>query len=115
MGAIETILKRRSIRQYTQEPVEQNKIITLLEAAMAAPTAANCQPWELIVVTDENKLALVRSKCIFARYNAPAAIVVCGNMKLAFKSQEQDLWIQDCRLQPLSSSSPQLSLLNYFS
>jgi len=96
MGAIETIYRRRSVRHFKDTPVEQDKILTMLKAAMAAPTAANCQPWEFIVVTDAEKLGKVRQKCIFARYIAPAAIVVCGNMKLAFKSQEQDLWIQDC-------------------
>jgi nitroreductase len=96
MNAIDTIYKRRSIRKYTDAPVEQDKIMTVLKAAMASPTAANCQPWEFIVVTEESKLAKVREKCIFARYNAPAAIVVCGNMKLAMKGPDHDLWIQDC-------------------
>jgi len=96
VNTIETIHKRRSIRQYTDTPIEQEKVIILLQAAMAAPTAANCQPWEYIVVSDTDKLASVREKCIFARYNAPAAIVVCGNMNLAFKGPERDMWIQDC-------------------
>lgn len=93
---IDIIYKRRSIRKYTDQPVEQEKLITLLQAAMAAPTAANCQPWEYVVVTEAEKLARVREKCIFARYHAPAAIVVCGNMKLAFKGPEKEMWVQDC-------------------
>ena len=96
MNVIDIICKRRSIRKYADTPVEQEKIVTLLKAAMAAPTAANCQPWEFIVVSDADKLARVREKCIFARYKAPLAIVVCGNMNLAFKGPERDLWIQDC-------------------
>jgi len=96
VNAIDIIFKRRSIRKYTETPIEQEKIITLLKAAMAAPTAVNCQPWEFIVVNDADKLEQVREKCIFARYNAPAAIVVCGNLKLAFKGREQEFWIQDC-------------------
>jgi len=96
VDTIDIIHKRRSIRKYTETPVEQEKIIILLQAAMAAPTAANCQPWEYIVVSDADKLVQVREKCIFARYNAPAAIVVCGNMKLAFKGPEQEMWVQDC-------------------
>lgn len=96
MDAIDAIYQRRSIRRYTQTPVEQEKIEALLKAAMAAPTAANCQPWEFIVVNDADKLAQIRESLIFARYIAPAAIVVCGNMKLAFKGQEQAFWVQDC-------------------
>ena len=96
MDVIDTIYKRRSIRNYAETPVERDTIVTLLRAAMAAPTAINYQPWEFIVVTDEEKLARVKKECIFARYNAPAAIVVCGNMKLARKGLERDFWIQDC-------------------
>jgi len=96
MKVIETIYQRRSIRKYLDKKVERDKIITLLKAATAAPTAANCQPWEFIVIDEEEKLTELREKLIFARYKAPAAIVVCGNMKLAFKGPSQEFWVQDC-------------------
>lgn len=96
MDVIETIYKRRSIRNYLDKKVERDTIMTLLKAATAAPTAANCQPWEFVVIDDDEKLSELRDKFIFARYNAPAAIVVCGNMKLAFKGQGQEMWVQDC-------------------
>lgn len=96
MEVIETIYKRRSIRHYLDKKVEKDKIITLLRAAAAAPTAANCQPWEFIVIDEDEKLSQLRDKLIFARYNAPVAIVVCGNMKLAFKGPSQEMWVQDC-------------------
>jgi nitroreductase len=93
---IKTIYKRRSVRTYLDRVVAKETIITLLKAAMAAPTAVNCQPWEFIVVDDGDKLAKIKVECIFARYNAPLCIVVCGNMKLTLKGQDHDLWIQDC-------------------
>lgn len=96
MSAIETIYKRRSIRHYLDKPVERDKITTLLKAATAAPTAANCQPWEFIVVDEPENLAEIKNKLVFARYNAPVAIVVCGNMKLSFKGPGQEMWVQDC-------------------
>jgi nitroreductase len=96
MDVIETIYKRRSIRKYANKPVEKDIIITLLKAAAAAPTAANCQPWEFIVIDEVEKLTVLREKLIFARYNAPVAIVVCGNMKLAFKGPAREMWVQDC-------------------
>lgn len=40
------IFHRVSIRKYQEKPVEQEKIITMLKAAMAAPSACNQQPWE---------------------------------------------------------------------
>lgn len=96
MDVIETIYKRRSIRKYLDKTVEKDTIITLLKAATAAPTAANCQPWEFIVIDEVKKISKLKESLIFARYNAPVAIVVCGNMKLAFKGPGQEMWVQDC-------------------
>ncbi|MDR7857851.1 nitroreductase family protein [Tissierella sp.] len=96
MDVIETIYRRRSIRNFLDKQVERDTIITLLKAATAAPTAANCQPWEFIVIDEAEKLSELKDKFIFARYNAPVAIVVCGNMKLAFKGPGQEMWVQDC-------------------
>jgi nitroreductase len=96
VDVIETIYKRRSIRNYLDKQVDKVMIITLLKAATAAPTAANCQPWEFIVIDEAEKLSELKDKLIFARYNAPVAIVVCGNMKLSFKGPNQEMWVQDC-------------------
>lgn len=96
MDTIETIYKRRSIRNYLDKKVEKDTIMTLLKAAAAAPTASNCQPWEFIVVDNAEKLLEMKDKLKFSRYNAPAAIVVCGNMKLAFKGPGKEMWVQDC-------------------
>jgi nitroreductase len=93
---IDTILSRRSIRQFTAEPVEQETLVLLLKAAMSAPTACNSQPWEFIVVTEPETLAEIREKFLFARYNAPAAIVVCGNIGIANSSAGREHWVQDC-------------------
>jgi hypothetical protein len=47
---LDYIFKRRSIRKYLDKDVEKDNLVLLLKAAMAAPTAANKQPWEFIVV-----------------------------------------------------------------
>ena len=47
--AINNIMTRTSIRQYTNEPVSKADIETMLRAGMAAPTAVNKQPWRIIV------------------------------------------------------------------
>ncbi|GMQ64661.1 nitroreductase family protein [Vallitalea maricola] len=93
---IKRIYERRSIRKYLDKQVDKQTIITLLKTAMAAPTAVNCQPWEFIVVDEANKLSKIKEECKYARYNAPVGIVVCGNMKLALKGADHELWIQDC-------------------
>lgn len=93
---IQTIFRRRSVRKYSDKPVDNETLTLLLQAAMAAPNASNSQPWEFIVITDPATLDCLRSKLLFARYNAPAAIVVCGNPSIANNSSGQRYWEQDC-------------------
>jgi hypothetical protein len=93
---ITAIFERRSIRNYIDKAVEIEKVTLLLKTAMAAPTAANRQPWEFIVVTDKEKLNGLRGVLRDGQYNAPVAIVVCGNMKLAFSNKDKEIWTQDC-------------------
>ena len=93
---IDVILSIRSIRSFTDEPVDHETMVLLLKAAMSAPTACNSQPWEFVVVTEPEVLAHIREKFLFARYNAPAAIIVCGNIKIAHNSAGREHWVQDC-------------------
>jgi nitroreductase len=79
----EVMYKRRSIRKYVEDKtVEKDKIIMLLKAAMAAPSACNLQPWEFIIIDEKEGLNKLKD-CIDSKngrnYNAPAAFVVCGN------------------------------------
>ena len=93
---LEAIFKRRSIRKFTAQPLDEATITTLLQAGMAAPTACNSQPWEFIVITEAELLAQVRHKLPFARQNAPCAIVVLGNPGRANNAAARGFWEQDC-------------------
>ncbi len=90
------ILARRSVRRYQEREVERDKLELLLQAAMAAPAAANSEPWEFVVVTGQEAMDVLRSHLLFARYNAPAAIVVCGNPERANNTAARQFWVQDC-------------------
>jgi nitroreductase len=76
----DAIFGRRSIRAYLEDKeVEPAKIKRLLEAAMAAPSACNLQPWEFIVVTEQQRVSAIKGSIArWGNYNAPLAIVVCG-------------------------------------
>lgn len=87
-------MKRRSIRSYTQKPVEQEKIDILLKAAMSAPSACNTQPWEIIVSYEQETLDEIKNALPMARYNAPCAITICGNTHLCRSTKQ--MWVQDC-------------------
>ena len=49
------ILKRRSVREFGDKPVPDEKLRRVLEAARLAPSAGNRQPWKFVVVKDSNK------------------------------------------------------------
>ncbi len=93
---LEAIFRRRSIRRYTEQQVEKEKLELLLQAAMAAPNACNSQPWEFVVVTDKDVMARLRDALYAGHYNAPCAIAVCGNLGIANNSAAKYYWVQDC-------------------
>lgn len=69
--------KRYSVRSYNGKKVEQEKLEKILEAAHAAPTAANLQPVRLLVIQEEEGLEKL-SKAANV-YHAPLVIVVCAD------------------------------------
>ncbi len=68
------IFTRRSIRKFKAQNVEPEKIDKLLRAAMQAPSAANQQPWEFIVVQDKEKLAQIAETSPYAKLAANSAV-----------------------------------------
>ena len=96
-AVLENIHNRKSVRQYTAEPVSEEHIQTMLKAAMAAPSAVNYQPWRFVVVTEREQLDAMAEVLPFARMlkQAPLAIIVCGET-LWFEGKENIFWQQDC-------------------
>ena len=92
----EVLLKRRSIRKFTNGPVSDEMINELLHAAMSGPSACNKRPWEFYVITNEQKLNELKSASRFTKYTAKLAIVVCGNLSHALPLKMAEYWIQDC-------------------
>ena len=52
-AVIKVIQDRRSIRQYTTDPVSEEHLEMILEAARQAPSGENAQPWRFVIVKDE--------------------------------------------------------------
>ncbi len=71
------IFTRVSIRKFQDRPVEKEKTMAILRAAMQAPSAANQQPWEFYVVTNKEKLRALADVHPYAGMtkDAPVAIV----------------------------------------
>lgn len=92
---IEAILKRRSVRKFTDEAVPRELIDKLLEAADAAPSACNKRPLEFYAVTNGEVLEKLSLSGRFTRFKSPLIIVVVGNLSRALPLQLSDYWIHD--------------------
>lgn len=79
------IYERRSIRKYTDQLVEKEKLVKMLNAAMNAPTAKNRQEWRFLVIQDRQILDAIAEKGVYMQMmkQANAAIVVCGDLEEA--------------------------------
>ena len=82
MEVFEVIKKRRSTRNYKDIPVEEDKIIKIIEAAILAPSASNGQPWRFIAVKDKNLLTKIVKETLGVinqwAISAPLIIVGCS-------------------------------------
>ena len=73
----ELIKKRYSVRAYKRDPVEEDKLQQVLEAARLAPTAANRQPFQLIVIRPQGREAELQR--IYARaWFTQAPVIICA-------------------------------------
>lgn len=80
MDFIELATYRSSIRNFSPQPVEKEKLIHILEAARIAPSAANFQPWQFIVISEPVLLQLVKE--LYPRewlMTAPVIIAALGD------------------------------------
>ncbi|MBP3401308.1 MAG: nitroreductase family protein [Selenomonadales bacterium] len=92
MELMDTMLKRRSIRQYTDEAIPADKLKRILQAGLIAPTSMNRKPCEMIVVQDKamlQKLSQVKEYGSAMIADCHTAIVVIAS------EQKADTWIED--------------------
>lgn len=82
MNFLNIAKQRFSVRSYTGQAVEKEKLDKILEAAHVAPTAANLQPAQLIVVQSEDGLAKIGRAANI--YGVPLAIIVCADHEKAW-------------------------------
>jgi nitroreductase len=92
---MDLIAKRRSIRRFTADTVEAEKVELLKEAALRAPSSRGVNPWEFIVITDRGLLAnLSTAKPHGSTFlkDAPLGIVVCAD------PEKSDVWVEDASI-----------------
>lgn len=89
--ALEILHQRRSIRKYTEQPVSEEHLVAMLQAAMAAPSASNKQPWQFVTVQERSLLDQLAEVHNYAKMlrEATLCVAVCGDRGNKF-------WEQDC-------------------
>lgn len=95
MKLIEILKKRRSIRNYTGEKIDDKMITQILQAGLLSASSRGRQPWEFIVVRDKGmleKMSFCRKGSADMLKQAEAAIVVVANEDIT------DVWVEDCSI-----------------
>ena len=97
MEALDAIFTRRSTRQFTNQPIESEKLHQILEAAMSGPSCVNARDWSFLVVTNREtlqKMADANGPAARPLKTAAAGILICGDLERAFP-RAKDYWIID--------------------
>jgi nitroreductase len=95
MNTIETIRARRSIRKFTQDEIEEEKINLLKEAVLRSPSSRNRNPWKFWFVQNTEiikKLAQCKTSGSQLLDGAKLAVVIGGDENIS------DVWIEDCSI-----------------
>ncbi|MEW5821815.1 MAG: nitroreductase family protein [Cyanobacteriota bacterium] len=90
-----SLLARRSIRKYTEEKVPESKVLEIINAAMAAPSAGDQRPWHFVIINKREILDQIPGFHPYASMvkQASVAILICGDPTL---EMHKNYWVQDC-------------------
>ncbi|MCD7973560.1 MAG: nitroreductase family protein [Candidatus Azobacteroides sp.] len=89
MNFLDLVKKRFSLRNFSDRPVEREKIDYLLETARWAPSAVNYQPWYFIIIQEEEGKEKLRA-CYGREWfkTAPLYILICGDHEISWKRKD---------------------------
>lgn len=78
MELYEILTKRRSIRAYKNEPIPEEKLMKVLEAARLAQSANNRQPWRFIIIQNEKHRKKLAEICKGNKWASEAPVILAG-------------------------------------
>ena len=97
---LEILRQRRSVRDFSDQPIPEQTLEALREAVLRAPTSRNRQPWQFVFVTEKATIeALAISKAHGTRFleTAQLALVICADPEVS------DVWIEDCSIAAITA------------
>jgi nitroreductase len=83
MKVLEAIYSRRSVRKFTAEPIPNDLLSTVIEAAIQAPSGGNVQPWAFLVVRESSRMRQLRALAPGIIGKPTAVVVICLDKKRA--------------------------------
>jgi len=92
---IELLRTRRSIRKYTEQPLEPEKLEVLKEAVLRSPSSKGINPWIFVFVDEHEtiqKLKVCKPTGAGPLETAQLAVVICADETV------NDAWIEDCSI-----------------
>lgn len=93
MELLDLMRTRHSIRSYTAEPVAEEDIMKILQAALLSESGKAIRPWEFVQVQDKDtlqKLSNCRKGGVKMLREAQCAVAVLGD------EEKSDVWTEDC-------------------
>ncbi len=78
MDVLQAIEKRRSVRVYEDKPIPEEKLRKILEAARLAPSARNCQDYQLVVVKNEKMRKKIASEATSESFIGAAPVIIAA-------------------------------------
>ncbi len=100
MNGIETILSRKSVREFSDREISKEDVKTILTAGMSGPTAVNMRPFEFIVTQKPEvleKISEANGPYSGPLKNAKLGILVCGDTDKGYLGKE-GYWAIDCAI-----------------
>jgi len=100
MNAIENILTRRSVRKFSDRPISEEDLRTILTAGMSGPSCVNARDWSFLVTRDPEllvRMAEANGRPAEPLKKAALGILVLGDLERAF-SRAPDYWIIDAAI-----------------
>lgn len=77
MEVLDCISTRHSCRKYTDEKIDESTINKILDAAIAAPSGKNGQPWRFVTISDRSKIEEVSDMSIYGKWMREATCFLC--------------------------------------
>ena len=97
MNTIDNIMTRTSVRRFTDQPISEEDIKTILKAGMSGPSCVNARDWYFVAVTDKkvlNKMADANGGPAAPLRSAALGVLVCGDLERAFE-RAPEYWVID--------------------